>query len=153
MILDIKISRDFRDGIQKYSDEQLDAAEAPVEIPWEPAAAARMEKHPGTKFVLFVPDMRAMMQAADRLGRNADFDLVMLENGRLALAGRGARKWRDIALSLGSVGTRGLILRLVARAIERGNNVHAMVPVVEDILMGGVRPMDADIMIQSWGLR
>jgi len=152
MILDIRIGREYRDSIRKYTDEQLDAA-GTVEIPWEPSAADRMGRHPNTRFVLFAPDARAAAQAADRLGRGMDFDAVALESGRLALAGKGTRRWGDIAAGLGPVGARALVLRLVARAIERGNNVHAMVPVVEDILMGGARAADADILVQSWGLR
>lgn len=153
MIVDIRIGSEFRDSIHKYSDEQLDSATVPVEIPWEPSAVTKIEKHPETKFILCVRSLREMAQAADRLSRDMNFDLVTLETGRLALSFKGERKWHDLALSLGPIGSRGLIFRIVAKAIERGNDIRGILPPVEDILFNGARPLDAEIMFQSWRLR
>jgi len=153
MILDLKISNEFRDSVTKYSDEQLDAMEMVVEIPWEPAAVARIEAHPGTKFVVFVRDVRAMATAAARLSRSLKFDIVTLETGRKALAGTSDKKWQDFIKGLGPVAAQGLVLRLVTKAIERGSRVDAFVGVMDDILFDGVRASDADVIARVQDLR
>lgn len=153
MVTEIKISPEYRDSIHKYTDEQIDALTVPIEIPWEPSAAARIEKHPDAHFILCVHSMRDMAAAAERLSQGMTFSVVTLENGRMALFSAGDKKWRDIAIGLGPVGTRGLILRLVTKAVRRGKDIRAILPVVESILLDGARPLDAEILVQAWKLK
>lgn len=153
MVLDLKISPEFRDSVTKYSDEQLDAMEMVVEIPWEPAAAAVVEAHPNVKFIIFVKDVRSMASAAERLARSLRFDITTLETGRMALRGKSDKKWRDFTKGLGPVASRALVLRLVTKAIASGNHVDAMAEVVDGILFEGVRPQDADVIARAQELR
>ncbi len=152
MITDLKISSEYRDSVTKYTDEQLDAMSV-IEIPWEPVAVARMEAHPETKFVVFVRDVRTMAVAAERLGRSLRFDITTLETGRLALAGRSDKTWQDFAKGIGPVAARGVVIRLVTKAIELGNRVDAFVEVAGDILFKGVRASDADVVARAQDLR
>jgi hypothetical protein len=117
MVLELKISSDYRDSITKYSDEQLDAMTMPVEIPWEPNAVAKIEAHPNVRFIVFVANARLMAVAAERLSCSLKFDITTLETGRLSLSGHGDKKWQDFAKGLGPVAARGLLLRLASRAI------------------------------------
>jgi hypothetical protein len=153
MVLDLKISSEYRDSVTKYSDEQLDAMEMAVEIPWEPSAVSKIEAHPNVIFVVFVRDVRSMASAAVRLSRSLKFDITTLETGRLALSGKSDKKWQDFIRGLGSVASQGLILRLVTKAIERGNRVDGFAEVVDDILFDGVRPQDADVIARAQDLR
>lgn len=153
MITDIKINNEYRDSVHKYSEEQLETASIPLEIPWEPDAVAVVEAHPTTRFVFFVPNTRTMALVAERLSQSLKFDITTLETGRMSLAGQGDKKWREFTKSLGPVATRGLLLRLVTRAIERGNHVGGFAAIVSDILTEGVQPADADILGRARNLR
>ena len=153
MVLDLKISSEYRDSLTEYPDEQLEAMTMPVEIPWEPGIASKIEAHPKVKFIILVPNIRVMASAAERLARSLKFDITTLETGRMALAGKGDRKWKDFTKGLGMLASRALILRLVARAIERGARVEGFSNVVDDVLFNGVRPQDADIIVQAQNLR
>ena len=153
MVLDLKISTEYRDSITKYSDEQLDGMERTVEIPWEPATIANIEAHPNVKFVIFVRNIRDMAVCAERLSRTLRFDITTLETGRLALSGRGDKKWGDFLKGLGPVGAKALVLRLVTRAIERGNRADGFVGIADQVLFEGLRPSDVDIMARLQDLR
>ena len=153
VILDLKISSEFRDSITKYSDEQLDAMEIPVEIPWEPSTVTKIEAHPNVKFVIFVRDMRAMASVSSRLSQVLKFDITTLETGRMALVGVGDKKWQDFTKGLGAAASQGLLLRLVTKSIEKGSRVDAFAGVVDDILFDGVRPGDADVIARVQDLR
>jgi hypothetical protein len=152
MILDLIISSEYRDSLHKYPDEQLEAMTMPVEIPWEPDILAKLDAHPGVKFVVFVPNIRAMATAAERLSQTLKFDITTLETGRLSLSGKGDKKWQDFVRSLGSIAARGLLLRLATRAIERGNYISSFALIVDDVLFEGVRPQDVDIMARAQNL-
>jgi hypothetical protein len=153
MILDLKISSEYRDSLTKYPDEQLDAMTMPVEIPWEPGIASKIAAHPNVKFIVFVPNVRTMATAAERLARGLKFDITTLETGRMALSGKGDKKWKDLMKGLGPVAARGLVLRLVTRAIERGNRVDGFAEIVDDILFNGIHPADADVIGLARNLR
>ncbi len=153
MVQELKVSTEYRDSVFKYSDEQLDAITMTVEVPWEPAAVARMAAHPDTKFIVFVPNVRTMAIAAERLARSLKFDITTLETGRLALVGKGDKKWSDFIKGLGPVAARGLVLRLVTRAIERGNRVDGFVEIADRVIFDGLRPADVDIIARVQDLR
>jgi len=153
MVLELKVSTDYRDSVTKYSDEQLDAITMPVEIPWEPATVARLAAHPDVKFIVFVPNVRAMAAAAERLSRSLKFDIMTLETGRLALQGKSDKKWGDFIKGLGPVAARGLVLRLVTRAIERGARADEFVAIADAVLFDGLRPADVDIIARVQDLR
>jgi len=153
MVLDLKISTEFRDSVSSYSDEQLDAFLMPVEIPWEPSQVSRMMAHPQTKFVVFVKDLRSMAVAAERLSRTLKFDITTLEMGRLSLQGKSDKKWGDFIKGLGPVASRGLVLRLVTRAIERGNRADEFVGIADAMIFDGLRPGDVDIVARAQQLR
>jgi hypothetical protein len=153
MILDLKICPDFRDSLSKYPDDQLDAMQMPVEIPWEPAQVPKMLAHPDVKFIIFVKDVRTMAAAAERLSRALKFDITTLETGKLALRGKGDKKWGDFIKGLGPVAARGLVLRLVTRAVERGNRADSFVEIADHVLFDGLRPVDVDIIARVQELR
>lgn len=153
MVLELKLSSDFRDSLSRYSDEQLDAMEIPVEIPWEPGIVSRVETHPNVQFVVFVPTIRTMAYAAERLSQNLKFDITTLEGGRLSFSGKSDKKWKDFTKGLGTLASRGLILRLVTKAISHGARVDPMVEVMDCVLFSGLRPQDADVLARVQNLR
>jgi hypothetical protein len=153
MVTDLKISSEYRDSVSKYSDEQLDATEMVVEIPWEPSAVAKIEAHPGVKFVVFVPNVRSMVVAAERLSQNLKFDIPTLETGRLSLSGKSETRWQDFVKSLGPVAAKSLVLKLATRAIARGNPIGGFVEIVDGVLFDGIRVSDADILGRAQDLR
>lgn len=153
MILDLKICPDYRDSITKYPDDQLDAMTMPVEIPWEPAQVPKMFAHPDVKFIIFVPNVRTMASAAERLSRSLKFDITTLETGKLALQGKGDKKWGDFIKGLGPVAARGFVLRLVTRTVERGTRADSFVEIADHVLFDGLRPADVDIIARAQDLR
>lgn len=154
-MLELKINHDFHGpSIVELEPVLGDIQDDMVEVLWShtPREIAVLRGHPEKSFTLFVRDIQMMERAAEQLGLPVKFDLNTLETGKLALISR-IQKWDEFSKGVGASVSRGILLKLVSRSIERGGHLPEFAVLMNDILFEGVSPLEADVHLRLHKLR
>jgi hypothetical protein len=154
-MLELKIHNEFHGPTLLQLEPVLSEITAEkIDVLWKNTKAeiAVLEQHPEKTFVLYVPDFVSMERAAEQLGLPVKFDINTLGTAKLALLSR-VQTWDEFTKSVGSAVSRGILIKLVSKAIKQGIKVNDTLAMTNDILFEGVPVTDADIFIRIHKLR
>jgi hypothetical protein len=128
-----------------------------IEVRWENSKIEQklLEKHRlGHSYTLHMKDTIALEHASSFLGIPFQADLSLIESAKLALSSRkSSHNWENITKEYGTNVTRSLLTSLVAESIRKGKNASIIAPVTREIVLDGVSPVDASILIRIRGMR
>jgi hypothetical protein len=71
----------------------------------------------------------------------------LLNDAKLALNRRKLYNWRGFTSDVGLPAARMVLTKLAADSIRKGDNPK-LAPIVKDCLLGGVSPVDADVLLR-----
>jgi hypothetical protein len=154
--LEITINPDFQGPTLVELEPVLDDVLGRIEVRWENSKAeiALLEEYTEHSYSLYVKDIKTLESASSTLGVPFQATPELIESAKLALSSRkSAHNWESITKEYGTNVTRSLLASLVSESIRKGKNAALIAPVAREILLDGVAPVDASILIRVRGMR
>jgi hypothetical protein len=99
-------------------------------------------------FVLHVDEHVDRQHAAWSLGLPLEIDATLLEQAKLFIGHQKGYDWRKFAETQGDFKTKNLILKLAANQVRSSKARHPLIATVENVVLDGVSPADADLMLR-----
>lgn len=99
------------------------------------------------RVVLFVKDVYAVDKLTIHLGAPINLDPGLVAKGKSALAQQMATGWRELCEGLGHTRSTLLLTKVVADSVRSGKTPK-VVSVAEDVILKGVSPADADVLLR-----
>lgn len=121
----------------------------PVEARWDasPKEFDLLTVLVGRKVVLFVKDVHALDRLIVHLGAPIVLDPGLITKGKSALAQQMATGWRELCEGLGHARSTLLLTKVVADSVRSGKTPK-VVSVAKDVILKGVSPADADVLLR-----
>ena len=156
MNCDLQIRTDFVGPTVLELEPVLDDIQGPVEVRWEGTSpeVAALSRHPKRFFVLIVPDLSGMERAATVTGKSMKLDgsFVDLIKNALNTRHNTRNNWRTTVDDLGSGVVRGIITKMSADSIRRGNRPY-LASITTDLICDGISSQDTDVLLRLRAMR
>jgi hypothetical protein len=138
--------------VAELASTLADIPDNPLKVSWRGSKeeARLFSEHPERDFVLCVPSLAEMSQAAFQFGASIRMGNAILDGGKDALADKKKYNWREFANDAGPSVTRSLVVKLAADAIRAGLKPK-LTTVAAEVLQGRANASDADVLIRSGG--
>jgi hypothetical protein len=134
----------------------LDDVLGRIEVRWENSKAEvlLLEEYTKHSYMLHVKDLVTLERASTTLCIPFQAPPTLIESAKLALSSRKVtHNWETITKEYGTNVTRTLLASLVSESIRKGKNASLIAPVAREILLDGISPIDAAILIRVRALR
>lgn len=156
MKLEIKLNPEFNGPTILELGPVLDETTGEVEVRWENTKPeiAFLKANPGRYYILNVYDIQVFERTCVAFGTSFMIDSTLLESARLALKSRrAAQNWEHISGQYGVNVSRGLLTRIIADSIRSGKEPKTVALVAREILLNGVNPLDASVLLRLREIR
>jgi hypothetical protein len=136
--------------ITELSSTLANIPDNPLKVSWRGSKdeARLFGEHPERDFVLCVPSLTEMSQAAFQFGAAIQMGETIIDTGRDALVAKKKYNWKEFTGNIGPSVTRSLLVKLAAEALRDGSQPK-LTSVVIEILQGKANPSDADVLVRT----
>ena len=128
----------------------LDVLPDPIEVRWEgtPLELHAYETHKGRAFQFMVKDTKVLDKTLWALGGSVPLTDGEADTARTALVTRSGLDWRSSLEDQGYIRGMLTLTKLVGDSLRSGKQPAAACRVAIDCLIGGVNPVDADLLMR-----
>ncbi len=156
MNLEIKLNPDFQGPNLLELEPVIPETQGPIEVRWENSKAeiALLYKNPRRIYILHVKDIFILERTTATFGVAFPIDPTLLESAKLSLTSRKAAvNWEHLNSEYGANVSRGLLTRILADSVRKGRDPRLAAPVAREILLDGVNPLDAAVLLRIREIR
>ena len=123
----------------------------PLKVSWRGSKVETrlLSMHPERNFILCVPSLAEMSQAAFQFGAAIQMGNSILDNGRDAMVVKKKYNWKEFTGNVGPSVTRSLVIKLAAESVRDGFKPK-LAGVAIEVLQGEANPSDTDVLVRSY---
>jgi len=149
---EIVVDKDWKEhpSILELADSIAEITADPIDVQWGNTRdeATTLRSFPSRRFVLHVPGFPARDRATSYLGLPLSLEQSLLERAKNLLTDPVAYDWRSFCKeSEQGVSPRNILLKLVADSLRKGNR-PALAEIMSPLFLGGISPVDADVLLR-----